>query len=280
MRNPLTDTPDWRYGTALAEIEREAVGLPVYEPCVDTLVKSLKMVLPLRSTDKRFVDPDKRLSCEWAKGIELTLRIFEDQSIGGLRDTMEAALLAPDRTDSFFKEQVSRKLTSPTIALYRELFYDIQDQTDLKFWVHRNLFVPNRSLTNDAKLDTAYMWKVIAYHGGIRYLTQYAIDGFGLEDELRAWLRRMGVSEYVKQVLKSSHSYAKLLDRAGTPALPAAGTWDKQDNEPDRSDDDRLVEAGAAIAGAIVRPNESLVAEKQYMMSHKFEDKDTDDALQ
>lgn len=273
MRDPLTDTPDWRYGTALAELEREQGGLPVYEPSDDLYVQALKKLIPYRSVRSKYVDPEKRRSTEPVKSIELALCLYEDNSVGGLRDTMEAALLAKDADLAFFQSSVSRKLNMKLIRLYRNLFYDIDDGRDMPFWVQRNLFVPNRDLSNKQKFDSAYMWKVVAYHGGIECLTQYAIDGMSLSAELRLWFRQMGVSEYVRQVLKSSHSYAKLLDGAGTPALPMAGTWEKQ-QDTDSGESDDTAGAAQALAEAIDRPKIKAKQDKEYVIANKFSDED------
>lgn len=274
MRNPLTDTPEWRYGTALAELDREHANIPVYEPCNDPIVKALKRLIPLRRGQGR-VDPDKLISSSAMHALEVACRIFEDQSVGGLRDIMEAALLAKDAPADFFQTHVSSKLNQATIQLYRDAFYDIQSERDTVFWVHRNLFVPNKAISNEEKFTTAYMWKVVAYHGGVQYFTNYAIDGMSFEDELRDWLRTMGVSRYVRQVLKSSHSYAKLLDGAGTPALPAVEKWDKAKEPNTGSGPETITEAGKAISDAIIRkPDNNMAHEKEFIMSHKYTDED------
>jgi len=120
------------------------------------------------------------------------------------------------------------------------------------------------------------MWKVVAYHGGTEYLTRFAIDGMDLEDQLRMWLRNMGVSEYVRQVLKSTHSYARLLDGAGTPALPMTANWEKQHDA-----DAGVTEDTAGVAEvmhdtitAINVANEDLVAQKQFLLNPKFSNED------
>jgi len=273
LRDPLTDTPDWRYGTALTELEREQGGLPVYDPSTDPYVLALKKIIPYRTTTAKYVDPEKRRSTEPIRKIELAICLYEDQSVGGLRDTMEAMLLAKDASIEFFQANVSRRLDAKLIKLYRNLFYDIDENRDMPFWVHRNLFVPNRDLSNKQKFDSAYMWKVVAYHGGVDSLMQYAIDGMSLNDELRQWFRRMGVSEYVRQVLKSSHSYAKLLDGAGTPALPMTATWEKQ-QDTDTGVSDDTAGAAEALAEAIDRPVIDAKQNKEYVIANKFSDED------
>ena len=206
MRNPLTDTPDWRYGVARAELDREQGGLPVYEPVNDMYVSLLKTLLPFRTVRSRYMDPMKRYSCENLRGVDLVINIYEDQSICGLRDTMEAALLANNVDMSFFKTYVSKCLTEKLVKMYRDIFYDVDESRSMPFWVQRNLFVPNRNLQGE-KFRSAYMWKVVAYHGGTDLFLKYAIDGMPMTEELRTWFRMMGVSEYVRQVLKSSHTY-------------------------------------------------------------------------
>lgn len=273
LRDPLIDTPDWRYGVARAELDREQGGLPVYEPSDDVYVLALKRMLPFRTVKAKYMDPMKRVAMHCIKGLELITRIYEDQSIGGLRDTMEAVLLAKDAELEFFQGNVSRKLTVDLIRMYRDVYYDIDESRDMPFWVQRNLFVPNRNISNTQKFDSAYMWKVVAYHGGVESLSQFAIDGRPLSDELRMWFRKMGVSEYVKQVLKSSHSYAKLLDSAGTPALPQAATWEKkQDTGTGESDD--TAGAAAALAEAIDVPALAVTKGKELITEKKFSNED------
>jgi hypothetical protein len=272
LRNPLTDTPDWRYGTARAELDREEAGLPVYDPCDDEMVEHLKQLLPLRNTGYGFVDPDLRATAGFSHGFELAIRIYEDQSAGGMRDIMEAALLTYDATMDFFNKNVSRWLDESTILLYRHLFYDIDMDKDLKFWVQRNLFVPNKCIQDREKFNSAYMWKVVAYHGGVKFLTQYAIDGIALEENIRTWMRSMGVSEYVRQVLKSSHSYAKLLDSAGTPAMAMTATWDKQENSNETAGEEKLLETANAIHGAISPPDQEEVSEDEILHGQKYSD--------
>ncbi len=274
MRNPLADTPDWRYGTALAELDREQGGLPVYEPEDDIYVEKLKQILPLRTVRTRFMDPMKRFSFENLRGIELVIRIYEDQAVCGLRDIMEAALLAKDVDIKFFNKYVSKHLTEELVMMYRDIFYDIGDSRDMPFWVQRNLFVPNRNLQGE-KFRSAYMWKVVAYHGGSERLMAYAIDGVPMADDIRMWFRTMGVSEYVRQVLKSSHTYAKLLDSAGTPALPQAGNWEqKKDNDNGPSDDTAGCAEALAEAIVVKASPEDITVEREYIDDQKFKDED------
>jgi len=219
------------------------------------------------------MDPMKRVSFDCIKGLELVTRIYEDQSIGGLRDTMEAVLLTKDAPLDFFQNNVSRKLTLDLIRMYRDVYYDIHMVRDMPFWVQRNLFVPNRNINNSQKFETAYMWKVVAYHGGVNNLVQFAIDGMPLSDELRMWFREMGVSEYVRQVLKSSHSYAKLLDSAGTPALLMTANWEKkQDIDTGVTDD--TAGAAVALAGAIDTPALNITQQKEFVNANKYSNED------
>jgi len=273
LRNPLTDTPDWRHGVAQAELAREKAGHPVYEPSEDPIVKQLKLFLPLR-TGKGLLDPVQLKSHSWSRGYELATKIYEDKAPGGLRDTIEAGLLAADVTMEFFQNHVSKFLDAQTVQLYRDIYYDVQDDKDLQFWVHRNLFVPNKNIINEEKFKTAYMWKVVAYHGGIDFFVKFAIDGIALDEQLLLWIRSMGVSEYVRQVLKSSHSYAKLLDRAGTPVMPMIASWDKTDNDKGDDGNEILIEAGSAIGSAIERPPSDRTGEREDMESQKYEDEE------
>lgn len=260
---------------ALAELERERAKLPVYEPSDDDLVKLLKIAIPLCNDKRKSLDPDKQLAVECIYGVCVALRIYKDQSVAGLRDIMEAALLAPDADVDFFKAHVSRGLSRSVVYLYRRLFYDIEEDRDKTFWVQRNLFVPNKNIRDKNKFDTAYMWKVVAYHGGTESLIKYAIDGYALDDELRAWFRVMGVSEYVKQVLKSSHSHGKLLDSAGTPALGMAAGWDKASEKDDTPIGDTAGVA-AALRDAIDRPSPDMVQESEFIASNKFTDEENE----
>jgi hypothetical protein len=274
LRNPLEDTPDWRYGVALAELDREQGGLPVYEPDDDVYVRKLKQFLPLRTVRSRFIDPAQRLGSETVCGMELIVRIYEDQAVCGLRDIMEAALLAEDVDIEFFQTYVSRNLIPDLVDTYRDLFYDIDDKRDMQLWVQRNLFVPNRHLSGE-KFRSAYMWKVVAYHGGIESFLRYAVDGAPMTEELQLWFRTMGVSEYVRQVLKSSHTYAKLLDSAGTPALPQAGNWQqKTDRDGGPSDDTAGAADALAEAIAVKATVEEVATEREYIDDQKFSNED------
>jgi hypothetical protein len=204
----------------------------------------------------------------------MALRIYEDRAVAGLRDTMEAVLLCKDADIEFFQVYVCRGLDEKVIRLYRDMFYDIDEVRDMPFWVQRNLFVPNRSLSDKKKFDTAFMWKVVAYHGGTTSLLQYSIDGMPMTDELRSWFRNMGVTEYVRQVLKSSHSYAKLLDGAGTPALPMASNWEKQQQEAASTTGNDTEGAAEALAEAIRMAPDDTSQEIEFVVENKFSDED------
>jgi hypothetical protein len=158
--------------------------------------------------------------------------------------------------------------------MYTDIFYDIGDSKGMPFWVQRNLFVPNRNLQGE-KFRSAYMWKVVAYHGGVEALKYYAIDGMPLTEELRMWFRTMGVSEYVRQVLKSSHTYAKLLDSAGTPALPQAGNWEqKTDTNSGASEDTAGAADALAEAISVKTPAQDIAVEREYIDDQKFSNED------
>lgn len=273
MLDPLTYTPDWRYGIALKEIEREEAGLPIYRPSKDPYIVLLKRVVRMRSGRYR-VDPDALMAYETTKAATLALRLYEDVSAGGMRDTMEAALLDPNAPHDFFVAQVNPLVTVETIHMYSHLFYDVQECVNRPFWVQRNLFVPNKYISDNIKFDSAYMWKVVAYHGGTKYLTQYAIDGCALVPELRNWVRQMGVSEHVKTVLKSSHTYAKLIDGAGTSAISVTSTWDKADAEGQADNSADAAGVSEAIGHAIEPPRSDLIQEAEQITSRKFEDEE------
>ena len=244
----------------------------MYNPSEDLLVQQLKRILPLRSNRGMYLDPEHRLGCEVIATIELAIKLYEDNGVCGNRDIMEAGLLAPDIELDFFKKYASPYLTTTVVDMYRKLFYDIDEKRDMVFWVQRNLFVPMKSLRGD-RFHSAYMWKVVAYHGGLTKLIQFAIDGMNLEDELRMWLRSMGLSEYVRQVLKSTHSYAKLLDGAGTPALPLTASWERQQDADNGITEDTTGVADA-ITEALVTAQEDVSGPYEYPSKNMYTDED------
>jgi hypothetical protein len=207
----------------------------------------------------------------------LFMHIYNDKAVGGLRDIIEAALLTGDAPVDFFQKYVCEGLDKGRIELYRHLFYDIEADRDKPFYIHRNVFAPNKEITNNRKFDTSYMWKIVAYHGGVEKWMQYALDGKALTQELTLWFRDLGVSEHIKGVLKSIHSNAKLLDGAGTPAAQMTSTWHKDASKPDEnsgSESEALNAVHAALEMAIERPDESHMAEMQIITAHKFEDEE------
>lgn len=259
----------------MKELDREKAGLPVYEQSEDPGVRLLKRVIPrfYRTT----LDRDMVASKSCNKDLMLVLSIYNDKSIGGLRDTIEAALLTGDAEVSFFEDFVCRGLDKQRIELYRYLFYDIEADRHRPFWVHRNIFMPNKEISNSRKFDTAYMWKIVAYHGGTKNWVEYALDGKSLSKELTLWFRDLGVSEHIKNVLKSIHSNAKLIDSAGTSATQMTSTWHKDSIRPEdekSSEAEALDEVHSALEAAIARPDESHRQEVQRIMAEKFEDEE------
>ncbi len=259
----------------MKEIDRERAKLPVYERSDDPGVHLLKRVIPFyyRST----LDRDMIASKNCNRDLMLMLGIYNDKSVGGLRDTIEAALLTGDADVNFFEEFVCRGLDKQRIELYRYLFYDIEADRERPFWVHRNIFMPNKEIGNNHKFDSSYMWKVVAYHGGTEKWMEYALDGKALTQELTMWFRDLGVSEHIKNVLKSIHSNAKLIDSAGTPAAQMTSTWHKDATKPDddaTSDSEALAEVHSALEAAIARPDESHNNQIQAIAARKFEDKE------
>lgn len=259
----------------MKEIERDKAKLPVFERSEDPGVLALKSIIPFYYRSR--LDRDMITSKNCNGDLMLMLTIYNDKSVGGLRDTIEAALLTGDADVDFFEKYVCRGLDQQRIEMYRHLFYDVEEDRERPFWVHRNIFMPNKEIGNSRKFDSAYMWKIIAYHGGTDKWMQYALDGKSLTNELTLWFRDLGVSEHIKGVLKSIHSNAKLLDGAGTPAAQMTSTWHKDATKPDddsSSDSEALAEVHAALEAAIARPDESHVNQIQHIAAHKFEDKE------
>jgi len=258
----------------MREVEREKANLPVYGQCPDDGVKRLKELI-VRYYNQS-LDKDMLRNNGHIRGLVLALEIYRDNSVSGFRDIMEAGLLAEDADIEFFQAYVSRFLTPRLVKLYQHLFFDVAADRDKPFWVHKNIFVPNRSITRKDKFDTAYMWKVVAYGGGIDKFSKYAIDGKHLEPELAQWMQGLGISTHVKEVLKSIHTGAKLIDSAGTPAASLTALWHKESTRPDddNTHDDRamLAEVFDALESAIRRPDESMTLEDEMIAINKFQD--------
>jgi hypothetical protein len=96
-----------------------------------------------------------------------------------------------------------------------------------------------------------------------------------MTEEIRMWFRTMGVSEYVRQVLKSSHTYAKLLDSAGTPALPQVGNWEQKTDAGGGASEDTAGAADAlAEAISVKTAAEDIAVEREYIDDQKFSNED------
>lgn len=275
MNNPFLDRPDWRYGIALKENEREDGDHPLFNPSEDKGVREMKMML--RHIHNRSFDKDRLWESPDMTSKLLAYKIYMDRSTGGYRDIMEAALLAEDCPLEFFQKHVCRGLDTLTVRQYKYMFFDVELDRERRFWVQKNIFAPNKAISNKEKFVSAYMWKIVAYSGGIDKFFQYAFIGAALADDLSAWLRKLGVDAHMRAVLQSIHSNDKLVDGAGTPATMHTAVWHKDSMTTDDSlgnDGDMLTDVYKAIEAAIERPDESVNSELEFYTSNMFENEE------
>ena len=99
-----------------------------------------------------------------------------------------------------------------------------------------NVFAP-ASQQKDTRKISAYLWKVIAYHGGAERLAQAAVAGQSMETATVSWLRNFCLSTKIRQIVNAAAGLDTLPMETKIPMLTIAeGQWDKQEERLESGD--------------------------------------------
>lgn len=224
MWSPETETPAWRYTTASAELEREMRGRTVYHPHPDPALRHLKEFL--RTLIHCNID---REHIRHVFGPLMSTHMwYHDKRHSGMKDTLEAMLLA--RCDfNMIKAYVTPTLDYQSMRMYCLFYFDVEKYMDTPMWIERNVFAP-ASQVKDARKVSAYLWKVIAYHGGPERLAQAAVAGKSMETATVSWLRNFCISTKIREIVNAAANLNTLGMEEKIPMITIAeNQWDRQE---------------------------------------------------
>lgn len=219
------DSPSWRYDTACAELKASSQDEPVYAPVNDLGVFQLKRILRLL---RHSAVPLPHLKAKLGP-VAMLIDWYEEDRPGGMRDFIEAAVLAR-AAPGFFQEQISPILSYHLIQLYCGWFFDVRDKLNMPLWIERQVFSPQeqrcrRSDSNtDQKKMYHYVWKVIAYHGGVERFMAAAVTGTIYDQDKMSWLADFSASSHVRTILRSLNDIGKLRLPDRVAAMQSATT--------------------------------------------------------
>ena len=230
--SPETETPQWRYTTACAELERESRGRPVYHPHRDPALRHLKEFL--RTLMHSDVDRSHML---YVFGpLMSTYMWYQDKRHAGMKDSLEAMLLAKCDFE-MIRAYVHPDLDYQSMRMYGLFYFDVARYMDTPLWIERNVFAP-ASQQKDTRKISAYLWKVIAYHGGAERLQQAAVAGKSMETATVSWLRNFCISTKIREIVNAAADLKMMPQETRIPMLTIAeGQWDRQEDRLLTGDD-------------------------------------------
>ena len=226
MWTPESEQPAWRYTVVSGELERERRGLPVFEPCRDPAAQHLKEFLRTVRTGR--IDTMHRSKVFGP--LATTLAWFRDTRPNGMKDSIEAMILA--KADlPFVREHVNQDVDYHTMNMYRLFFFDVAKHMDSQMWIDRNVFMPE-SNHEPRRRVSAYLWKIIAYHGGRIKLLQASVAGRAMDLETMEWIKTFCVNTKVKDISLAVTSLTKMPAVVKMPYVAqTAQPWESASNE-------------------------------------------------
>ena len=220
MWNPASESPSWRYNTATDELARESKGLPVIAPCQDPAVQHLKEFLRLVGSRRMDLQHMNRVFGPLAH----TLMWHKDTRPEGMKDSIEALVLAKVDMD-FMRAHFAPDIDRQSLRMYCLFYFDVAPYMDGQMWMERNVFSPNEGLEGKRR-NSAYLWKLIAYHGGGTKLLQAAVAGKAMETETLEWMKEFCVNTKVRDLAKAITSLGRMHVREKSiPYLDVTRKW-------------------------------------------------------
>lgn len=204
MWTPASESPSWRYNTVASELDREAKGLPVVAPCQDPAALHLKEFL--RTVRERRIDTQHMNHVFGPMASALTW--FKDQRPNGMKDSIEAMVLAQADME-FMRLHMAPDLDYQSLVMYCLFYFDVRKYLNSQMWIDRNVLAPAASY-GDKRRASAYLWKVIAFHGGGIKLLQASVAGKSMDVETLEWMQTFCINTKVKEIAMAVTGLAKM----------------------------------------------------------------------
>ena len=189
--------PYWRYEEAVKLCkDSKACGSR------DLWVRKLCSILKLR--DKYRKRYKQNASIKFSEKYPLyasLLDAFEDSSIGGSRDLLEAALLCSADVAEIAAKIDNDKYDSLFFGLYKQLFFDVSKVRGNRIAEFQCFIVP--MLSADAKkMAMGHIWKLLALTGGLNLLVRKGLGTEALGGEDVDHLLQLAAFRHCSELLK------------------------------------------------------------------------------
>lgn len=185
------DAPDWRWGQACFEMDKETAGGRDYEPSSDMYVGILKKYLRLSRCSKMPSDRLRMLMPD----LSFLVDIYNSSGYACARHTMEALAMA-GADAAFIGRNISKRLGSEMVVLYKKMFFDIEGMDDYPMWLERNVLAPFKKVNGDDEWFSGFGWKVLGYYGGLDKLLKFGLRSRReMTKEDLAWMKSFALSQ-------------------------------------------------------------------------------------
>ncbi len=133
------------------------------------------------------------------------LQVYEDDTNGGDKDIVEAALLSSIDCTKIAEELNIPKFSSMFLGLYRTLFYDVVPVLGNAVAEFRHIIAP-LTCTDSDKLAVGAIWKMLALVGGLPTLKRKGFGTEALKAEDLAYLLQLAAYRNCSMILKYTNS--------------------------------------------------------------------------
>lgn len=168
------------------------------KPSEEVWVKKLKAML-----NQRYFYSDVALYADECPLYHALFHVYEDTDPLAIKPLLEAYLLTEltyqQIADIF--QRTNPMYNALFIGLYHDLFYNIRPYADNELSMYRYVIQPMLNFDSD-KLATEHIWKLLAYRGGAKLLTEVGLGSKPFSPDDVDYLLHLGSMRSVSTMLK------------------------------------------------------------------------------